>query len=158
MAVLGHSGSHAPQLMHSATIFIAMKSTPPHGIPATRKPCARGTHSPGEDARFLPLWADWALDGRSGRLTLYLRADVRAPPARGAARAHPLQLPLDGRLRPRPAVVPLEGTVHGEIRADVPRADGPPARLLERGRRPVHLDSRRVRRRGARRAASRAGP
>ena len=25
MAVLGHSGSHAPQLMHSATIFIAMR-------------------------------------------------------------------------------------------------------------------------------------
>jgi hypothetical protein len=25
MAVLGHSGSHAPQLMHSATIFIAME-------------------------------------------------------------------------------------------------------------------------------------
>jgi hypothetical protein len=25
MAVLGHSGSHAPQLMHSATIFIAIE-------------------------------------------------------------------------------------------------------------------------------------
>ena len=27
MAVFGHSGSHAPQLMHSATIFIAMKTS-----------------------------------------------------------------------------------------------------------------------------------
>jgi hypothetical protein len=32
MAVLGHSGSQAPQLMHSARIFIAIEKLPPDGL------------------------------------------------------------------------------------------------------------------------------
>src|SRR5512143_3836275 len=37
-----------------------------------------GNPTQGEDARFLPLWVDWSLDGRWARLTLYLRAGMRA--------------------------------------------------------------------------------
>jgi hypothetical protein len=32
MAVLGHSGSQAPQLMHSSVIMIAMSSTDLYGV------------------------------------------------------------------------------------------------------------------------------
>ena len=52
-------------------------------------------------------------------------------------------------------MVPLEGPRHREIRADLPGTHGPPAGLSERGRRPVHLDPRRVGRRGPGRPAPR---
>ena len=37
MALLGHSGSHAPQLMHSSVIMVAMDSKPPGFPPALKR-------------------------------------------------------------------------------------------------------------------------
>src|SRR3972149_5928853 len=78
MAVLGHSGSQAPQLMHTATIFIAMRLFLPRGSGHPAK-LASPIQPRVWIARFLPDWAEGAFEGSLGPPDVILAGAAASP-------------------------------------------------------------------------------